>query len=759
MTFQRLTSGLGTLLCVVCAFLTLWFEGASAQDASVVTGSGTSPRPRIGLVLAGGGAKGGAHVGVIKVLEREHIPIDCIAGTSMGALVGAGYASGLPAGELETFIIGIDWRAIVGGAGRRSLEPIEQKRLLNASNSAIGLGVIEGRVVTPSGFSDTSAIDDLLRTYVARARAVSDFNKLPIPFRAVSTDMVSGKMIVLDHGDLAMAMRASMAIPGAFAPVVSEGRILADGGMVRNIPVDVAREMCADIVIVVNLVEPETPPEKLVESTQLLVRSMDVMLASNEIIQLETLTDRDIRIDVPMGDIGTADFLRVPETVPLGEAAAQSMVERLRVYAVPEAEYMAWRQRATQRQQVEAKVADVRFEGLKWVNENYLRTLTKVDPGETVTLDMISNDALQMAALTELDSVAYRLEGDPGNTTLVWLPEEASIGRNVLRPSLGIYTPGTGEPKFQVGMQFVRSWMNDRGAQWRNSLELGYETSIATSFYQPFDVSQRYFVEPGIAAIRSLEDVFNDGERVATYKFVDVTGNVDVGMNVTRNFQMRAGYLFTERSAEASTGPVLLPEIDAIDAGITASIMYDSREVSRFATEGIGAAIQYAKSDESLGADRDWERIEAGMRRSVPFGKQVFWVAVSGGAELGDDDLPADRAFSLGGPATLPAYQLDEFRAREYWLATTILLRRLKDLSVRNTALYGGFGLQAAGIYDRVDPVEDGEVYGASLFLAGQTTLGAWVLGVGGASDSWGAWLSFGRPIGSGAIFTEGLFR
>ena len=539
-------------------------------------------------MLAGGGAKGGAHVGVIKVLEREHIPIDCIAGTSMGALVGAGYASGLPAGELETFIAGIDWRAIVGGAGRRSLEPIEQKRLLNASNSAIGLGVIEGRVVTPSGFSDTSAIDDLLRTYVARARAVSDFNKLPIPFRAVSTDMVSGKMVVLDHGDLAMAMRASMAIPGAFAPVVSEGRILADGGMVRNIPVDVAREMCADIVIVVNLVEPETPPEKLVESTQLLVRSMDVMLASNEIIQLETLTERDIRIDVPMGDIGTADFLRVPETIPLGEAAAQSMVERLRAYAVPEPEYMAWRQRATQRQQVEAKVVDVRFDGLKWVNENYLRTLTKVDPGQTVTLDMISNDALQMAALTELDSVAYRLEGDPSNLTLVWLPEEASIGRNVLRPSLGIYTPGTGEPKFQVGMQFVRSWVNDRGAQWRNNLQAGYETSIETSFYQPFDVAQRYFVEPGIAATRSLEDVFNDGERVATYKFVDVTGNVDFGMNVTRNFQMRAGYLFTDRSAEASTGPVLLPEIDAIDAGITASIMFDSREVSRFATDGIG---------------------------------------------------------------------------------------------------------------------------------------------------------------------------
>ena len=220
-------------------------------------------RPRIGLVLAGGGAKGGAHVGVLKVLEELHVPIDCIAGTSMGALIGGGYAAGIPADELEKFLIAIDWKRVVGSQGRRDLEPIEQKRSGPTYSNEFEFGVTPNGLATPAGLINTSNVEDLLRVYVARARLETDFDKLPIPYRAVATDMVSSKMIVLDKGDLATAMRASMAIPGGFAPVVMDDMILSDGGLVRNIPVDIARNLCADQVIVVNLVEPEADPMKL----------------------------------------------------------------------------------------------------------------------------------------------------------------------------------------------------------------------------------------------------------------------------------------------------------------------------------------------------------------------------------------------------------------------------------------------------------------------------------------------------------------
>ena len=177
-------------------------------------------RPRIGLVLAGGGAKGGAHVGVLKVLEELRVPIDCIAGTSMGALVGGGYASGQSAAEIEKFVTGIDWKKVVGGVGPPDAGADRAEAASTEANTSIELGFHDGAHHDAGGLADSSAIDDLLRTYVARARLVEDFNKLPIPFRAVATDMITGNMVVLDHGDLAIAMRASMAIPGAFSPVV-----------------------------------------------------------------------------------------------------------------------------------------------------------------------------------------------------------------------------------------------------------------------------------------------------------------------------------------------------------------------------------------------------------------------------------------------------------------------------------------------------------------------------------------------------------
>ena len=339
-------------------------------------------RPRIGLVLAGGGAKGGAHVGVLKVLEELHVPIDCIAGTSMGALIGGGYAAGIPADELEKFLVAIDWKRVVGSQGRRDLEPIEQKRSGPTYSNEFEFGVTPNGLAAPAGLINTSNVEDLLRVYVARARLETDFDKLPIPYRAVATDMVSSKMIVLGEGDLATAMRASMAIPGGFAPVIMDNMILSDGGLVRNIPVDIARNLCADQVIVVNLVEPEANPVKLQVATQLLSRAMDVMIIANEELQLASLKPGDVRIDVIMGDISTADFERVPETVPLGVTAARKMSAELTKYSVPEAQYVAWRTGVTQSQKMDGQLAGVRYEGLERVNPDYLAQRQKVQPGD-----------------------------------------------------------------------------------------------------------------------------------------------------------------------------------------------------------------------------------------------------------------------------------------------------------------------------------------------------------------------------------------
>ena len=741
---------------------------ASAQEQpSVAQPTASQPavspapgRPRIGLVLAGGGAKGGAHVGVLKVLEELRVPVSCIAGTSMGALVGAGYASGIPAAELQEFLLGIDWASVVGGLGQRDLEPIEQKRAGVTYSNDFELGLKDKRVIVPGGLVNTSGIEDLLRSYVARARMQSSFDRLPIPFRAVATDMVTGEMVVIDQGDLATAMRASMAIPGAFAPVITDDHILADGGMVRNIPVDVARKLCADVVIVVNLVEPPAQREKLQSATQLLSRSMDVMLQANETLQLQTLTDRDVRIDVFMGDIGTADFERVPETIPLGVAAARAASRELSAFALPEAEYLAWRRQVTESQDIEARLADVRYEGLERVNPDFLAQKSQVSAGDVVDTAKISEEAQRMSALKDFDSIEYRLEGDPSSPTLVWMPREKRIGPNYLKFDLGMYASEGGDIAFTIYGKHNRTWLNSLGGEWRNEVQLGSENLLATSLYQPLDVGQRFFVEPRLLWGRNWEYIFLDGERLARYRLSDVGGSVETGMNLGNWSQLRVGYLYTRRDVEVNTGTPLLPEVERDDAGLTASFTFDNRDTPFNATRGGAAALEYYRSEDSLGADQDWERIEIGLGLAVPVRSDVIWMTLAGGSNL-NSDLPGDRTFRIGGPGSFPGFELGEIRSDEYWLASGSYLWKIKDImSIRGQALYAGLRLQAGQTYERLDLIEEDTMYGGSVYVTGRTMVGPLTVGVGGTSTgSYSVWLAIGRPIGHGTILERGIFR
>ncbi|MCJ7556842.1 MAG: BamA/TamA family outer membrane protein, partial [Gammaproteobacteria bacterium] len=564
----------------------------------------------------------------------------------------------------------------------------------------------------------------------------------------------------LAHGDIATAMRASMAIPGAFAPVAIDDYILSDGGMVRNIPVDVARELCADIVIVVNLVEPTVKPEKLQTAMQLVGRSMDVMIQANEELQLQTLTAQDIRIDVIMGDIGTSDFERVPDTIPLGEEAARLMADRLRELAVPDAEYLVWRDEVTAGQEIEAQLAEVRFQGLERVNPEFLEQRSQLRPGDTVDTAAISAEALRMSALQDFESVEYRLEGDAKEPSLVWLPKEKRWGPDYLKMDLGLYVSEGGDLGFAVYAKHTRTWVNRLGAEWRNQVQLGSETQFSTSFYQPLNISQVFFVEPSAGFYRTLEDVFDDGERVATYEFNNLGAGIDFGVNLGNQAQVRAGYIYRQRDVKVDTGSALLPEATEDDAGLMVSASFDSRDTPFNATRGMALSLEYLLSDDSLGASRDWERVEMGLGMAVPVRKDIVWMTIAGGSNLGSD-LPADRAFMLGGPGSFPGFELGELRADQYWTTSGSYLWQVKDImSVRGQALYAGFRLQAGETYQRLDLIDEGIIYGASVYLTGRTQVGPLTVGIGSTStDSWSLWLAVGRPIGHGTILERGIFR
>jgi NTE family protein len=729
-------------------------EAASAEPS-------LSQRPRVGLVLAGGGAKGGAHVGVLKVLDEMHVPVDCIAGTSMGALVGGGYASGIPADKMQVFLDGIDWKRVIGGVGGRSMQPIEQKRQGVTYSNNLQLGIKDSRIVLAPGLINTSAIDDLLRGFVGKAREQSNFDRLPIPFRAVATDMVSGRMVVLDHGDLATAMRASMALPGVFAPVDMDEQILADGGLVRNLPIDVARTLCADVVIVVNLVSPPAKADQLRAPGQMLGRTMELMIEANERLQLRSLTPQDVRIDVSMGEIGVGDFERTAETIALGVEAARRAAPQLARYAVSPEQYLAWRSKVTSEQGIDSQVEAIRFAKLKRVNPQYLNQLSGIKPGDNVTTEELSQSAQRMAAVEDIDSVSYELKGDPAHATLEWLPFEKTWAPDFIKVDVGLYSSTSGDDRgFALYFQHIRTWIDSLGAQWRNEIQFGTNQILSTSFYQPLDIPQRFFVEPKAFWNQDWQNVFYDGNEIARYQFVDLGGRLDLGMNFGNVAQLRVGYLATDRRVELQTGSPLLPQLDARDAGIAASFVYDTRDTPFAPTRGVVAALEYFKSDAAFGAQRDWQRAELGVGFAVPFRNNVLRLDLAGGSGL-SSNLPADRLFPLGGPVSLAGYELDALRAAAYWTLSASYLWQIKDLfALRGQALYAGLRLQDLKAYETLDAINRGQIGSVSVFITGRTPVGPLTLGFATTTaNSRTVWISFGRPIAEGTILSRGIFR
>jgi NTE family protein len=511
----------------------------------------------------------------------------------------------------------------------------------------------------------------------------------------------------------------------------------------------------------VNLVSPPANPDQLQSPGQLLGRTMDLMIEANERMQLQSLTPQDVRIDVPMGDIGTADFERTKETIKLGEMAAREAAPQLARYAVSPAQYLAWRNQITSDQGINSRVAAVDFAKLNRVNPEYLNELAGIKPGDTVSTEQITQSAERMSAVQDIASVSYELKGDPANPTLEWLPFEKSWGPHFVKVDLGAYATTSGDNRgFVLYLQHERDWINSLGAQWRNEIQFGTDQVLSTSFYQPFDVAQRFFIEPKLFWNRNWENVFYYDSDVARYQFDDRGGRIDLGMNIGNVAQVRVGYLATQRQVQVETGSPLLPQLRATDAGIAASVILDTRDTPFSPTRGIAAAIEYFDSNDNFGAQRNWQRAEMGFGIAVPFLSDVLWLGAAGGSGLGSK-LPADRLFALGGPASPPGYQLYELRAAAYWTVSGSYLWPLKDLfSLRGQTLYAGLGLQDSHAYDTLDSRNYGQIQSLSVFITGRTPIGPLTLGFATTTESSrSVWISFGRPIEEGTIVSRGIFR
>ena len=341
-------------------------QPAPPTPASAVTNAGPA-RPRIGLVLSGGGARGGAHLGVLKVMEELHIPIDVIVGTSAGAIVGAAYASGMPLPQIEKEMGLLRTELLFRDVDRRET-PLRTK-----ANDAINylgpeIGLKGGSLALPKGVVAGVSIEAVLRQLTVRQRD-DDFDKLPIRFRAVATDLASSQMVVIDRGSLAVAVRASMAIPAVVDPVELDGRLLVDGGLSRNLPIDVARSLGAERIIAINIGTPLRTREEITGILTVSDQISRILTNTNVNRSLTELTPDDLLITPDLGPVQTADFDRLLEAAAAGEKAARLARDQLARFAIDADTYDDWRTALTSGAVATTeRIAAVRVTGTRRVN-------------------------------------------------------------------------------------------------------------------------------------------------------------------------------------------------------------------------------------------------------------------------------------------------------------------------------------------------------------------------------------------------------
>ena len=727
----------------LAACLALCASAAAPQGAVA-----SKAAPRIGLVLSGGGARGLAHVGVLKVLEELRVPVHCVTGTSMGAIVGGAYAAGSTAGGLEDFVRKADWNEIFRDSPPRA--EISTRRKIDEYKTLFApeYGLKSGGLVLPKGVIAGVSIHGFFRLLTRQAVEISDFDKLPIPYRAVATDIETGEAVVLSRGSLSRAMRASMSVPGALAPVEIDGRLLVDGGIANNLPIDEARRLCGDVIIAVNI---STPPLKREEITSALTvggQLINFLGKVNVERQLASLGQRDVLIAPELGDISSSSFERSADAIRIGEGAARAIAASLSRYSLPPDQYQAFRRRQIAEQKPMGSVDEIRFEGLQRTNPAVLSALVESKPGDPLTEEKVSADLRRIYGRGDFESVDYYIQQDPGKRVLVIQPREKDWGPDYVRFGLGLATDFQGENYFNILAQYRRTWLNRLGGEWLNEVQVGKNTFFSTEFIQPVEERGRYFVAPYARFAQDLRGLFFGDQRVGEYQTNETRLGLDGGALFGTWGEARLGGVWRRVNAHVETGPAILPDVKETTAGARALFFVDQLDNAWFPRRGFRVAGQAYAADESVGSDRTYQRLDGQMSAVKTWGPHTVNFAISGGTDL-HSDMPAYESFTLGGPLHLSGYRIGQFSGSRFAFSRLMYYNRTIPLpDLLGSGLFVGGSLEAGQMQGRSDGLPfAGTVWSGSVFLAASTFAGPAYLGFGlGEHGHYSVYLLLGAP-------------
>ena len=733
----------------VTAFLAaaLALAGAAASAADPPA-PGVAARPRVGLALSGGGARGLAHVGVLKVLDELRVPVSCVTGTSMGAIVGATFAAGTPPARLQELVLDANWAEIFRDQPPRAEIAIRRKADDFKTLFAPEFGVGDGGLSLPKGVIAGVSIEAFFRVLTQPAVGITDFNKLPIPFVAMATDIENGASIALDHGSLAQAIRASMSVPGAIAPVEIDGRLLVDGGIANNLPIDEARKLCADVVIAVNISTPPLARKDITSALSVTLQLINFLGMSTVDRQLASLGPADVLIAPDLGNISAANFSRAQDAIRIGEEATRRVAAQLARYSLPPAEYAALRERQVAKSADLGTVAEIRFEGLERTNAEVLRGLVHSQPDEALTEEKVSADLRRIFGRGDFEGVSYRIIGDTGPRAMVIAPREKSWGPDFLRFGLGLQSDFQGDDSFNVLVQYRRTWINRLGGELLFEGQVGQDTHLYGELYQPLHAPGVWFVSPYAAIGQTTRGVYAGDDRVADYLVGSTRGGVDVGATLGPFGAARAGLQWPRVDARVETGSPVLPSVRETTAGARATLVLDQLDQPWFSRAGYAGTLSLYAATKGLGSAVDYQVLGADGRFVHSWGPHTVSLNASGGTDFGSD-MPAYESFTLGGPLRLSAFRVNQFAGREYAFARAMYYRRIFALpEILGSGVFAGASAEVGTMRDRFDGLPSaGTLYSGSLFLGAATFAGPAYFGAGVGNDgAFSMYLLLGAP-------------
>ncbi|MGH8298243.1 MAG: patatin-like phospholipase family protein [Steroidobacteraceae bacterium] len=708
--------------------------------AAAPPGATAPHRLRIGLVLSGGGARGIAHVGVLEVLEKLHVPIDAIAGTSMGAVVGGLYSSGLSPEQIEATVRSMDWQEAF--RDRPPREDLTLRRKQEDENFLVKfpIGIKNGRPVLPKGLIQGQSLTEMLRRLTLPVARITNFNDLPTPFRAVATDLETGQEVVMGSGDLTSAMRASLSAPGVFAPVERGGRLLVDGGVSDNVPVDVARAMGVDVVIVVDVGYPLLPRNKMTSVTAISSQMLAILMRRKSAQELALLGPHDILIRPALGDTSSFDFGNVNPLLGVGAAAAWQMRNRLAALSVSPERYAAYQKRRASLRRPPPRIHFVKVQTGSEAYSQPIEELFHDMIGKQLDPDAVGRRITTLYGEGGLDTLDYRLVRQDDEYGLLLDARGNSIGPNYVRFGLSLQDDFEGDSYYDLAARYVVSDITRTGGEWVTDAQIGQTSLLSTEVFLPLSHFSGWFVMPHTSVKdRNLPFFIGQAER-AQYRVDTFDYGLDFGKQFGNWGEIRTGVYREEDKSRLMIGDPDDSQLPFPPHQIFGSrtyfarFTYDTLDDINFPHFGEQAMLQWSGERNVVGGAPNLNQVTFNFLAAHTWrDRNTLSLSLSGGSDL---DRPTDllMEFPLGGFLDLSGMKQYSLWGPHYGIGRLLFYRKVDrgGPGYFDVPIYLGMSLEAGNVWQNMSDAKFTNLHkDASLFLGLDTFLGPVYLGSG----------------------------